>query len=106
MHPKVNRVVALIQSNLSHTQSVEELAHAVRLCPSHLRHLFKIEIGLSPKRYQQSARMVEAKRLLENTTLSMKEIANVIGMRDATHFSRSFKLIYGVTPTKHRLNVA
>lgn len=105
MNPKVNRVVALIKSDLSRNQSVHELAQAVRLCPSHLRHLFQIELGVSPKRCQQSAKMREAKRLLEDTALSIKEIANMIGMSDASRFSKCFKLAYGVVPTKHRLNI-
>jgi transcriptional regulator GlxA family with amidase domain len=105
MNPKVNKVVTLMQNDLSYNQSVQEMAKAVRLSPSHLRHLFKIELGLSPKRCQQSVRMREAKRLLESTALSMKEIANMIGIRDASHFSKSFKLVYGVTPTNYRLNI-
>ena len=105
MNPKVNTVVALIQSDLRRNQSVQELAHAVRLCPSHLRHLFQIELGVSPKRCQQSAKLCEAKRLLEETALSVKEIANMIGISDPSRFSRSFKVVYGMAPTKYRLNI-
>ena len=105
MNPKVYKVVALIQSDLRGNQSVQEMAQAVHLCPSYLRYLFQIELGVSPKRCQQSAKMHEAKRLLEDTALSMKETANMIGIRDASRFSRSFKLIYGVAPSKHRLNI-
>ncbi len=105
MNPKVYKVVMLIQNDLRRSQSIQEMAQAAHLCPSHLRYLFQVELGVSPKRYQQSIRMREAKRLLENTDLNMKEIANMIGITDVSRVSRSFKLVYGVAPTKHRFNI-
>jgi AraC-like DNA-binding protein len=46
--------------------------------------------------------MQQAKDLLEATFLSVKEIMNIVGIRDDSHFVRDFKKTYGATPTQHR----
>jgi transcriptional regulator GlxA family with amidase domain len=43
-----------------------------------------------------------AKNLLETTFLSVKEIVALVGCNDESHFLRSFKTLYGLTPSEHR----
>jgi AraC-like DNA-binding protein len=46
--------------------------------------------------------MQKAKELLETTCLRVKEIMNQVGIRDESHFARTFKKLYGVSPTQYR----
>jgi len=78
------------------------MAETVNLSPWWLGHLFKTNMGTSPERFLAQIRLEKAKRLLEDSFLSVKEIMSEVGMSDAGHFSRSFKAAYGVTPTKCR----
>jgi AraC-like DNA-binding protein len=41
--------------------------------------------------------------LLDNTDLSVKEVANILGYEDAFYFSRVFKALNDISPTEYRL---
>lgn len=79
-----------------------ELSRAVNLSPVHLRYLFKAETGRTFAQYLKTLRMEEARRLLEDTFLSTKEVMYRIGMLDESHFARDFKKVYHLTPSQYR----
>jgi AraC-like DNA-binding protein len=85
--------------------SLVNFAQSVNLSPSRLRHLFKAETGLPPARYVRMRKMQEAKLLLETTFLTVKEVANRVGLSDESHFVRDFKQIYGSPPAHYRTAV-
>jgi len=43
-----------------------------------------------------------AKKLLKNTGLSVKDIAEQVGFPDPFHFSKSFKALTGISPSQYR----
>lgn len=91
-----------MKENLSLKLTPGKIARAVNLSPAHLRYLFKAETGMSVMQYQKKLRMEEARRLLESTFLSGKEIMIRIGITDESHFVRDFKQSYGMTPAQYR----
>lgn len=82
--------------------AVEETVSALRLSPSRFRHLFKEETGLSPAQYIKRLRLGYARQLLEQSTLSVKEVMAAAGINDFSHFVRDFKTMHGLTPSKAR----
>lgn len=64
--------------------------------------MFRAHLGTSPERFLSQVRLEKAKKLLESTFLSVKEVMAEVGVSDAGHFSRSFKAAYGTTPAKWR----
>ena len=102
MRRKVEVVLSLIAENSSHQPSLEELAQAVNLSPSRLRHLFKEVTGVSLTQHLKLNKMREARELLETTLLSIKEIMHIVNVQDRSHFSRDFKRCYGLTPKQYR----
>lgn len=102
MDKRVESAQAFMEENLSRRLRLAELAQSVNLSPSHLRQLFKSETGLAPTQYLMELRMRQAKFLLENTFLRIKEIMHQVGVRDKSHFVKSFKRMYGTTPRQHR----
>lgn len=102
MDPRVQKVLRLMKEDLSRRLTPREIARAVNLSPAHLRYLFKAETGMSIMQYQKALRLEEARRLLENTFLSGKEIMIRIGITDESHFVRDFKQSYGMTPAQYR----
>lgn len=106
MDLRVQTVVKLLEENLRQEVPPEKLARSVNLSPSHLRHLFKAETGLTLPQYLKSLRMRRARQLLETTFLNVKQIMSRIGVRDKSHFAHDFKGTYGKTPTQYRISSA
>jgi transcriptional regulator GlxA family with amidase domain len=102
---KVQKVIEFIQANFHREITAEALASDVGLSVSRLHHLFKSEIGISPITYLKLIRMQEAKRLLETTTMNIKEIMCKVGVHDASHFVRDFKKLYRQSPTQYRATI-
>lgn len=102
MNYKVKLVVALIKNDLRRQHSVSDLAQSVNLSVSRLQHLFKLETGMPPLRYLHLLRIEKARELLESSLMSIKEIRVHVGIYERNHFERTFKKIYGSTPSQYR----
>ena len=102
MDARVERVMELMKNDRRRNLPLSKLARSVNLSPARLSSLFKAETGTPPSRYLKLLRMSEAKILLCNTFLSVKEVLAHAGFTDESHFVRDFKRIYGITPTEYR----
>ena len=102
MDTRLQKVINFIQKDLSRKVTLREMARSVNLSPTHLRALFKSEIGMTPVQYQKKLRLLEAKTLLESTFLNVQEIMVQVGLSDDSHFVRDFKKLYGLTPAQYR----
>jgi AraC-like DNA-binding protein len=81
---------------------IEELADLNGISVSHLRKLFILHTGMSPKDYRSRIRNEHAVRYLAYTELPIKEIAALCGYPEEFHFSKSFKKWNGVPPSQYR----
>lgn len=106
MDRRVETALHLMKGNLQQKTSLSGIAACVNLSASRLSHLFKTETGVSPAKYLKHARMERAKQLLETSFLSVKQIMVAVGINDSSHFVRSFKNAYGLTPTDYRSGMA
>ncbi|HEX8129918.1 MAG TPA: helix-turn-helix transcriptional regulator [Pyrinomonadaceae bacterium] len=102
MDERVLRVIALMKESLHRDWSTGSLAECVNLSPSRLHQVFKDETGLPPARYLRLLRMQQARELLENSRLSVKQVRAQVGVTDESHFVRDFKKTYGSTPARYR----
>lgn len=94
---------ALLERDPRTAVSFQRFAQACNLSLSHLRHLFKRNLGLSLQQCLKLIRLEKSKVLLESSFLSVKEVAQRAGFGDVSHFVRDFKERYGTTPTKARI---
>lgn len=81
---------------------VADLARAVGLCESHYRSRFLQAYGETPQRFLQKLKSTEARRLLRETRLPIKEIAERVGYADLVAFHRAFTTAHACTPGKYR----
>ena len=102
MDRRVQSVIKLMEMFLDRPLSVDDLARSVNLSTWRLCHIFKNETNRPPLQYLRNLRMQHAKRLLETTFLSVKQIMTEVGVRDESHFVRDFKTTYGQSPTRYR----
>ena len=99
MDQRVRAVIALMKTNLDRKLTINEMAAAVSLSPSHLAHLFKQQTGKSVIMYLRELRLQHAKTLLETSFLRVKQIAASIG-QSGNHFASDFRKVHGVTPSQ------
>lgn len=80
---------------------MDDIAKAVGVSRSHLYRVFMSNVGQSPIDYLTHYRISEACSLLKNSTLSIAEIAVSVGFFDQFYFSRVFKKVKKVPPSKY-----
>lgn len=100
----VRSVCASLESDVSLPKTLAELAQEYYISESYLSHIFKERTGYSVNQYQLLCRLSAARRYLNETELSVSEIAVRCGFSDTTNFCRCFKQKVGCTPTAYRLN--
>lgn len=82
--------------------TVPLLAGIGHLSESRFAHLFSLQLGLTPMRYVERARMERALELLLSTDQSVQGIAHAVGYDSPLHFSARFKAINTMSPTDFR----
>ena len=104
MDHRVEQAIMLMETYLKGGIRVDCVAQQLGVSTSHLQHLFKNETGTTLLRYQQRIRIERARRLLEETNLSVKQIVSEVGASDMSHFLRDFSKAQGLSPRRYRLN--
>lgn len=89
-------------ANLSASVSVDQLAEIAAMSPRTFNRHFKMETGLTPARYITECRVDAARRLLEESPLSIKVVAEKSGFGDEERMRRTFHRLLGVSPDSYR----
>lgn len=94
-----------IDAHLAHPISITDLASAVALSPKTLARRITAATGLSPVRFLQRRRVMEAVHLIETTTMTVDAVAERVGYQDATALRKIIKRELGTTPSTLRASV-
>lgn len=89
-----------IKQNYAGDLSLETVANHVYVSSYYLSHLFRDEMDMPFSDYVNKVRMEESKRLLKDNTLKIQEVAELVGFKDSSYFSKAFKKYYGVSPKR------
>jgi AraC family transcriptional regulator of adaptative response / DNA-3-methyladenine glycosylase II len=100
--PVVSRALRLIGEGLLDHAGVDELAGRLNLSTRQLRRLFLQELGAPPVAVAQTRRLLFAKKLIDETHLSMAEVAFSAGYASVRRFNDAIRQTYGRTPTELR----
>ncbi|WP_462409527.1 AraC family transcriptional regulator [Neobacillus sp. Marseille-QA0830] len=84
------------------TITLEKTAEKFHFHPNHLTRLLKTNLGKTFIELSHQLKVKNACILLENTDLTIDQIANKVGYTNITFFYKSFKKIHGVTPAEYR----
>ena len=94
----------IIDANLGDDLLLVDLAKEVAVTPKHLSREFHQTVGLPLAEYVWHRRVAKAKELLASRRdLSAQEVARRSGFKTASHFTRKFAELTGMTPTQYRL---
>ncbi len=98
----VRRALALIQDGALDSESVDALAARLGIGPRHLHRLFVAHVGAPPLAVAQTRRLHFAKRLIDDSELSMTEIALASGFGSLRRFNAAFLETYRRPPSALR----
>ncbi|MBW5449314.1 response regulator [Cohnella sp. CFH 77786] len=96
-----------LQEHMTEDIDHKKLSDRFGLVPSYLSKVFAKYKGVSPAKYIVQIRVHKAKELLcQDSNLLTKDIAQIVGYSDSSHFSRIFKRETGMYPTEYRKKYA
>ena len=98
----VSRALRLIGEGALDNAGVEDLAARLGIGARHLRRLFLRYLGATPVAVAQTRRVHFAKRLIDETSLPMTEVALASGFSSIRRFNATFRKLYGRTPSELR----
>ena len=101
-HPLLKESLTYIHEHLGEELSSEQLALRTSWSRVYFSQLFSQTYGIGPKEYIIQRRLSEARRLLCDSSRSIREVAEDVGLNDAYYFSRLFKQRHGVSPRDFR----
>lgn len=97
-----NKAILFMQSNLSKSITLDNIAQAANLSTSFCSRKFKQDTGYAPIEYFNHLRIQKACQLLHFSDLRINEVASQLGIDDPFYFSRLFKKQMGVSPAEYR----
>lgn len=100
---QLNRFEKLIDQNFKNHLPITEYADNMSLSMKQLNYICKKTINKTPSELIQERIMLESKRLLVHSELSISAIAEVLNFTDSSYFIRLFKKVCGTTPDKFRI---
>lgn len=102
----IERITAYIQAHYPDPGlSAAAVAEFAGINKAHLGQVFKAHFGKTYIEYVSFVRLEKAKELLENTDLTIQEIANQVGYWDHSSFRRKFRSQYDIGVSEYRKQI-
>lgn len=98
------RAAAFIRENLQHPLPIQEIARGTGISKTVLYKTFQNYFGCTPGDYLNSQRVERSVALLQDKTLSLEEISQMVGFSSASYYSKIFRAKMGVPPLQYRKN--
>lgn len=95
---RIREVKNYISQHIEKSLTIQMLAEIACLSVTQFKIVFKNELGLSVNQYIIQKRMEKAKALIVHTDLPFSHIAEKVGYKDQSAFSRRFSQYYGMPP--------
>ncbi len=99
---EVGRAIQHLHANFDGKITIEKLASAARLSPSHFARVFRKETGKAPMEYVSELRLERAKKMLLAGDRSVTDIALACGFGSPSYLSSCFQKRFRMTPSEYR----
>lgn len=98
----VSEAMQYINRNFSKTITLIQAAELLHISPQYLSSIFKETAGVTFQVYLIEKRLSVAEALLKRNDCSVTTVCYECGYRNLSHFTRSFKRKYGISPHKYK----
>lgn len=99
---RIKSILLFLEKNYGSNLSLKDIASHANISERECGRCFKAQLGLTPLEYLLNLRLNKACALLENTSLSIGEIASACGFASASYFSKQFRGRFRTTPRAFR----
>lgn len=104
--PKLLACIELMEDNIETPLNQWELAQEIGISVRQLERLFHKYLGCTPSRYYLEMRLNRARALLQQTFMSVMNVALATGFVSASHFSKSYREFFGHSPREEKRVIA
>jgi AraC family transcriptional regulator len=99
---RLRKIEDYVRSHLAESISIGKMGELAELSPFHFARVFKQTTGMTPLQFVTRERMLQAQKLIRETSRSLIEIALEVGYTSPSHFTQVFRRAVGVAPTQFR----
>ena len=101
----MEKILRIVNDNLSNPKlNVEMLGDGVGFSRVHIHRKLKELTGQSPRDFIRTVRLEQAKKLLNQKKLTISQVSDAVGFISLSHFSASFRELYGISPKEYMEN--
>lgn len=100
--PAIGELQRWLPDHLTDDLTVTTMARRARMSPRSFARAFRAETGTTPAAYVEALRVEAARRLLENSELTVAAVAGSVGLRRPETLYRAFRRRLGTTPDSYR----
>jgi len=98
----MEKILKIVNDNLSNPKlNVEMLGAGVGFSRVHIHRKLKELTGQSPRDFIRTVRLEQAKKLLSQKKLTISQVSDAVGFISLSHFSASFRELYGISPKEY-----
>jgi AraC family carnitine catabolism transcriptional activator len=101
-HPKLLKILEAMEASVEEPLASEALAALGGISRRQLERLFRAHLGDTPTGYYLKLRLSRARHLLEQTEMSVLQVALASGFDSAPYFSRAYRALFGRSPREDR----
>lgn len=101
----IDNVISEIREHYTEDISLTSLAAKYNLSMGRLSEMIKENLKVNFSDYIASLRIQRAKELLRDESISIQEIAEIVGYNDYFYFTKVFKKVEGISPSKYRKSI-
>ena len=98
----IQKAAEYIRQNYRQKLTIDDIAQEVFLSPCYVSRIFKQDLGCTLMEYLTQVRVEEAKIMLKNPKYNVMQAAEESGFEDPGYFTRVFKKLEGITPSRYK----
>ncbi len=102
--PRIEQAVRLMEKWIEQPLPVAAIAKRIGVSSATLETIFKRHTGMTPGRFYLNLRLKAANRLVQDSALSLREIAIRSGFNSLSAFSRAYSKSFGISATRARVS--
>lgn len=97
----MKEIIKFVTDHLTVDLTLKDIAEKFDMHPVHLARKFKQETGITYVSYMNNQRIFLAQYLFHLQTYELSDVAYLAGFNSHSYFTKVFKKITGLTPTKY-----